>query len=69
MDTSVATERASQRVGRREPAGRMSWGRVPGLAVLVLGALLFLFPFYWWLGRSSASRIPTSRAPSRTLPT
>jgi len=47
MATSVATERASPRVGRREPAGRMSWRRVPGLAALVLGALIFLFPFYY----------------------
>jgi len=47
MATSVATERASLRVGRREPAGRMSWRRVPGLAALVLGALIFLFPFYY----------------------
>ena len=47
MATSVATERASPPVSRGEPAGRMSWRRVPGLAALMLGALLFLFPFYY----------------------
>jgi len=47
MATSVTTERAAPRVGPPEPAGRMSWRRVPGLAALMLGALLFLFPFYY----------------------
>ena len=47
MATSVTTERAAPRVDRPEPAGRMSWRRVPGLAALMLGALLFLFPFYY----------------------
>jgi multiple sugar transport system permease protein len=47
MATSVTTERAAPRVGRPEPAGRMSWRRVPGLAALMLGAVLFLFPFYY----------------------
>ena len=47
MATSVMTKSASPRVGRPEPTGRMSWRRVPGLAALMLGALLFLFPFYY----------------------
>ena len=46
MATSVAKERASAGVSRRDPGG-ISWGRVAGLAVLVLGALIFLFPFYY----------------------
>jgi multiple sugar transport system permease protein len=45
--TSVTTERASPQVRHRDPAVRMSWGRAAGLAVLVLGALIFLFPFYY----------------------
>ncbi len=47
MASSVATERESSRVIRREPAAPMSWGRVAGLAVLTLGAVVFLFPFYY----------------------
>ena len=47
MATSVATEQVAPAVGRREPAGRRSWRWVAGLAVLVLGAVLFLFPFYY----------------------
>lgn len=46
MATTSATETAAQ-VSRSEPAGRLSWGRVLGLAVLVLGAFMFLFPFYY----------------------
>jgi len=46
MATTSATETAAQ-VARSEPAGRLSWGRVLGLAVLVLGAFMFLFPFYY----------------------
>lgn len=46
MATSVATERTSPRA-RRDPAERMSGGRVAGLGVLVFGALIFLFPFYY----------------------
>jgi multiple sugar transport system permease protein len=46
MATSVATERTSPRA-RRDPAERISGGRVAGLAVLVFGALIFLFPFYY----------------------
>jgi multiple sugar transport system permease protein len=44
--TPVASERGSAQVSRRKADGR-SWGRVAGLAVLVLGALIFLFPFYY----------------------
>jgi multiple sugar transport system permease protein len=47
MATSVTTKIASPQVGRPEPTQRMSWRRVPGLAALMLGALLFLFPFYY----------------------
>jgi multiple sugar transport system permease protein len=47
MATSVTTKRASPRAGRPEPAERISWRRVPGLAALMLGALIFLFPFYY----------------------
>ena len=47
MTTFVATDDAPSAVERSEPAERMSWRRVPGLAVLVVGALLFLFPFYY----------------------
>jgi multiple sugar transport system permease protein len=47
MATSSATERTAPQVARHEPGGRMSWGRVAGLAVLVLGAFVFLFPFYY----------------------
>jgi len=45
--TSVTTGRASPQVRQRDPAVRMSWGRAAGLAVLVLGAVIFLFPFYY----------------------
>ena len=47
MATSVANEGASAQIRRRDPAGGISWGRLAGLAVLVLGALIFLFPFYY----------------------
>jgi multiple sugar transport system permease protein len=47
MATTVTTERASPRIRQRDPAARMSWGRALGLAVLVLGAVIFLFPFYY----------------------
>jgi multiple sugar transport system permease protein len=47
MATSVAKERAPEQVRRRDPANGIPWGRLAGLAVLVLGALIFLFPFYY----------------------
>jgi multiple sugar transport system permease protein len=47
MAATVLVERATPRVERGEPSGRMSWGRIPGLVVLLLGALVFLFPFYY----------------------
>jgi len=47
MATTSATERTAAQVARAEPSGRLSWGRVLGLAVLVLGAFMFLFPFYY----------------------
>lgn len=47
MATSSATERTAAQVDRTVPGGRMSWGRVLGLAVLTLGAFVFLFPFYY----------------------
>ncbi len=48
MATSSATERTAQ-VDRTVPGGRMSWRRVLGLAVLALGAVVFLFPFYYMI--------------------
>jgi multiple sugar transport system permease protein len=47
MTASDAVENAPARVAARKPKPRMSWGRVGGLAVLVLGAILFIFPFYY----------------------
>ena len=47
MTTSVATKPSALRVSPDKSAGRMSWHRVPGMAALVAGALLFLFPFYY----------------------
>lgn len=47
MATSSATERTAAQVDRTVPGGRMSRNRVLGLAVLTLGAFLFLFPFYY----------------------
>ena len=47
MATSSAKELASASVARRGPRGRFSWGRLLGLAVLVIGAFAFLFPFYY----------------------
>jgi multiple sugar transport system permease protein len=47
MATSSATERTAAQVDRTVPGGRMSRGRVLGLGVLTLGALVFLFPFYY----------------------
>lgn len=48
MATSSATEQAADQVARPEQARRMSsLGRVLGLAVLALGAVMFLFPFYY----------------------
>jgi len=34
-------------VTQRRPSGHFPWGRVFGLAVLVIGAVAFLFPFYY----------------------
>jgi multiple sugar transport system permease protein len=42
-----AIENASPKVAAKEPKRPMSWGRAGGLAVLVLGAILFIFPFYY----------------------
>jgi len=47
MATSSATERTAAQVFRTSPGRRMSWSRVLGLAVLTLGAIVFLFPFYY----------------------
>lgn len=47
MATTSAAGRTAAQVTRREPAARLSLGRVLGLGVLVLGAFLFLFPFYY----------------------
>jgi multiple sugar transport system permease protein len=45
--TADAIENASPKVAAKEPKRPMSWGRAGGLAVLVLGAILFIFPFYY----------------------
>ena len=47
MATSSATEQTAPQVARHESGGRMSLGRVAGLIVLVIGAFVFLFPFYY----------------------
>ncbi len=47
MATSSAKELGSASVARRGSHGRFSWGRLLGLAVLVIGAFAFLFPFYY----------------------
>jgi multiple sugar transport system permease protein len=48
MATSVAAPRAVSRVEPRQPARRnSSVGRVVGMVALVLGAIVFLFPFYY----------------------
>lgn len=47
MATADAIENASPKVAAKEPKRPMSWGRAGGLAVLVLGAILFIFPFYY----------------------
>lgn len=47
MAFDSATDRTEAQVARKEPARRMSLGRFLGLAVLTLGAFVFLFPFYY----------------------
>ncbi len=47
MAISSAKETESARVSLRGPRGGFSWGRAAGLAVLVIGAFAFLFPFYY----------------------
>jgi multiple sugar transport system permease protein len=47
MVSSDATQDASPPVADGEAGRRTSWSRVGGLTVLVLGAILFLFPFYY----------------------
>ncbi len=47
MATPVRSDRGSPRVAPLRSSRGVSWGRVAGLAVLVLGALVFLFPFYY----------------------
>ncbi|MGH2381569.1 MAG: carbohydrate ABC transporter permease [Candidatus Limnocylindria bacterium] len=47
MTTSEATERTAAQVTPTPPEGKLSPGRVLGLAVLALGAFFFLFPFYY----------------------
>ena len=46
MATSVVAPRAASRVDR-QPSHRGSAGRVLGMVALVIGALVFLFPFYY----------------------
>ncbi len=47
MAITSVKETESARVALQGPRGRLSWGRVAGLAVLVIGAFAFLFPFYY----------------------
>jgi multiple sugar transport system permease protein len=47
MITSEATERTAAQVTPTPSGGKLSPGRVLGLAVLTLGAVVFLFPFYY----------------------
>ncbi|MGI8871935.1 MAG: carbohydrate ABC transporter permease [Candidatus Limnocylindria bacterium] len=47
MTTPVGSDRGSPRVAAPQSSRGVSWGRVAGLVVLVLGALVFLFPFYY----------------------
>lgn len=49
MATPSATERTATQVDRTVPGGRASWSRMLGLAVLALGAVVFLFPFYYMI--------------------
>ncbi len=47
MAISSAKETESAHVALRGSRGRLSWGRLAGLAVLLIGAFAFLFPFYY----------------------
>ncbi len=47
MATALATRQPASKVAPHAPAARFTWRRVAGMAVLVLGALIFLFPFYY----------------------
>ena len=47
MATSSATERTAAELVRTAPRRPQSLGRVLALAVLALGAFIFLFPFYY----------------------
>jgi len=47
MATTSAKELESASVARQGSNRRFSWGRLLGLAVLVIGAFAFLFPFYY----------------------
>jgi multiple sugar transport system permease protein len=47
MATPVVAPRAASRADRAQPARRGSVGRVLGMAALVIGAVVFLFPFYY----------------------
>lgn len=47
MATPVGSDRGSPRVAPQKSSRGVSWGRVAGLVVLVLGAVAFLFPFYY----------------------
>jgi multiple sugar transport system permease protein len=45
--TQVAAPREASRAARRQPAQRSSVGGVLGMVALVIGAVVFLFPFYY----------------------
>jgi multiple sugar transport system permease protein len=47
MATSVVAPRVASRADPRQPARRGSVGRVLGMVALLIGAVVFLFPFYY----------------------
>jgi multiple sugar transport system permease protein len=47
MANSVVAPRAASRADRQQPVRHGSVGRVLGMVALVIGALVFLFPFYY----------------------
>jgi multiple sugar transport system permease protein len=51
MPTPAAVVQSPQPVvlARSEPRGRFAWRRVLGVVALLLGALVFLFPFYYMI--------------------
>lgn len=81
----TAAERRAQRNGQgnlndaqrkiNEPArtvprpGRISWSRIATHVVLLLGAAMMVFPFYWMLSTSLKSNQEALQSPPTFLPT